>query len=77
MRDPADADSLIPSVTAAQVAKLIQDGIISGGMIPKVQSAVESLGKGVGAVHLIDGRLAHSLLLEVFSSLGHGTEILP
>ncbi len=77
MRDPAAADSLIPSVTSAQIAKLIEDEIISGGMIPKVQSAVDSLGKGVGAVHLIDGRVAHSLLLEVFSTLGHGTEILP
>lgn len=77
MRDPSAADSLIPSVTSAQIAKLIADEIISGGMIPKVQSAVESLGKGVGSVHLIDGRIAHALLLEVFSSLGHGTEILP
>ena len=77
MRDPSTADSLIPSVTSEQVAKLIEDEIISGGMIPKVQSAVESLGQGVGAVHLIDGRIAHALLLEIFSSLGHGTEILP
>lgn len=77
MRDPSTADSLIPSVTSAQITKLIEDGIISGGMIPKVQSAVDSLGKGVGAVHLIDGRIAHSLLLEIFSTLGYGTEILP
>ena len=77
MRDPTAADSLIPSVTSAQVARLIEEEVISGGMIPKVQSAVESLGRGVGSVHLIDGRIAHSLLLEIFSSLGHGTEILP
>lgn len=77
MRDPANKDSLIPSVTSAQIAKLLEDDIISGGMIPKVQSAVEALGRGVSRVHFIDGRLAHSLLLEVLSSLGVGTEIVP
>lgn len=77
MRDPTDVASLIPSVSSAQITKLMADEIISGGMIPKVQSAVEALGEGVGAVHFIDGRLAHSLLREVFSQHGAGTEIVP
>lgn len=77
MRDPADPESLIPSVTSAQIAKLVEDEIIAGGMIPKVQSAVDALGQGVGKVHFIDGRVAHALLLEIFSSRGVGTEIVP
>ncbi len=77
MRDPSQADSLIPSVNREAAAKLIKDGIIEGGMIPKVESASEALSKGVGKVHLIDGRLAHALLLEVFTDSGVGTEIAP
>ena len=77
MRDPSRADSLIPSVNREDVRKLVKDGIIEGGMIPKVESASEALGKGVGKVHLIDGRLAHALLLEVFTDSGVGTEIAP
>ncbi len=77
MRDPSQVDSLIPSVNRETVGKLIKDGIIEGGMIPKVESASEALGKGVGKVHLIDGRLAHALLLEVFTDSGVGTEIIP
>ena len=77
MRDPSQADSLIPSVNREAAAKLIKDGIIEGGMIPKVESASEALGKGVGKVHLIDGRLAHALLLEIFTDAGVGTEIAP
>ena len=77
MRDPSQADSLIPSVTRGMVRKLIKDGIIEGGMIPKVESAADALGKGVGKVHLIDGRLAHALLLEIFTDSGVGTEIAP
>ena len=77
MRDPAERDSLIPSVTSAQITKLLADGIITGGMIPKVSSAVDALGRGVGRVHFTDGRLAHALLREVFSNRGVGTEIVP
>ena len=77
MRDPTQADSLIPSVNRDLIGKLIKDEIIEGGMIPKVESAAEALGKGVGKVHLIDGRVAHSLLLEIFTNSGIGTEIVP
>ena len=77
MRNQSQVDSLIPSVDRASIARLIKDEIIEGGMIPKVESAVSALGNGVAAAHLIDGRVAHSLLLEVFTDSGIGTEILP
>lgn len=77
MRDPTERDSLIPSVTSAQIAKLLADEIITGGMIPKVKSAVDALARGVGRVHFTDGRLSHALLRAVFSNLGVGTEIVP
>lgn len=77
MRDPANKDSLIPSVTRAQIEKLVADEIITGGMIPKVESATHALREGVGKVHFIDGRTPHALLVEVFSNAGIGTEILP
>jgi acetylglutamate kinase len=76
MRDPADKSSLIPSVTKAQIDKLISTGIISGGMLPKVESALSAIKQGVQKVHFIDGRTPHALLLEVFTNQGIGTEIV-
>lgn len=76
MRDVKDPNSLIPTVTRENAARLIADEIIEGGMIPKVQSAVAALGQGVGKVHLIDGRIPHALLLEMFTTRGIGTEIV-
>lgn len=76
MRDPKEKDSLIPTVSQELIAKLIDDEIIEGGMIPKAESAVAALEKGVGKVHLIDGRIGHSLLLEIFTNAGVGTEIV-
>ena len=75
MRDPSDRESLIPSVTLAQIEKLVADGVITGGMIPKVESAARALRQGVEKVHFIDGRTPHALLVEVFSNKGVGTEI--
>ena len=75
MRDPNDRESLIPSVTLAQIEKLVADGVITGGMIPKVESAADALRQGVEKVHFIDGRTPHALLVEVFSNKGIGTEI--
>ena len=75
MRDPKDGATLIPSLDPAGVEKLKKDGVISGGMIPKVDSALESLRGGVGKVHLIDGRIPHALILEIFTDVGIGTEI--
>ncbi len=74
-RDPEDADSLIPSLNPKQIAQLKRDGVIAGGMIPKVDSALESLANGVGKVHFLDGRESHALLLELFTDAGIGTEI--
>lgn len=77
MRDVKDPNSLIPTVNRENAARLIEDNIIKGGMIPKVQSAVEAINDGVGKVHLIDGRIPHALLLEIFTTGGIGTEIVP
>ncbi len=75
MRDPAEKESLIPAVNAQMIATLIADRVIDGGMIPKVESAMKAIERGVGKVHLIDGRVAHALLLEIFTNDGIGTEI--
>jgi acetylglutamate kinase len=74
-RDKNDPDSLIHSLTAAEANGLIEDGSIESGMIPKVQACLEALEHGVHKVHIIDGRLRHSLLLEVYTSKGVGTQI--
>ena len=76
MKDPKDESTLIHSLKADEVEGLIADGTISGGMIPKVRSSVEALRAGVGKVHMIDGRIPHSLLLEIFTTEGIGTEIV-
>jgi acetylglutamate kinase len=71
-----DPESLIHSLTAPEARALIASGAIESGMIPKVQACLETLEKGVRKVHVIDGRLRHSLLLEVYTSKGVGTEIV-
>lgn len=76
MRDPTDKESLIPSVTREEIEQLREDEIITGGMIPKVESALHALTQGVEKVHFIDGRTPHSLLLEIFTNTGVGTEIV-
>lgn len=76
MRDPKEADSLISTLSIKGVRGLIEEGIIAGGMIPKVTSAISAIEKGVKKVHFIDGRIQHSLLLEVFTNSGVGTEIV-
>jgi acetylglutamate kinase len=74
-RDPKDEASLISTLTPEQIGQLKHEGIISSGMIPKVDSALEALAGGVGKVHFLDGKQAHSLLLELFTDAGIGTEI--
>ncbi|MET3872563.1 acetylglutamate kinase [Puniceicoccus vermicola] len=76
MKDPSDPSTLISSLPDSQVAGLKSDGIIAKGMIPKVDSAVHALQNGVNRVHFIDGRMPHSLLLEIFTDKGIGTEIV-
>lgn len=76
MRDPKEADSLISTLSICDVHSLIDEEIIAGGMIPKVVSAMSAIEQGVKKVHFIDGRIQHSLLLEVFTNTGVGTEIV-
>jgi acetylglutamate kinase len=76
LSNPPDADSLISTLKISQVEDLKKKGVIDKGMRPKVQSAIRALQEGVQRVHFIDGRLAHSLLLEIFTDKGIGTEIV-
>jgi acetylglutamate kinase len=76
LSNPADPSSLISTLKTGQVEELKRRGVIDKGMRPKVQSAVRALEEGVQRVHFIDGRLAHSLLLEIFTDKGIGTEIV-
>lgn len=67
---------MIPSLSLADVERLKRDGVISGGMIPKVQCALDALATGVKKAHIIDGRTKHACLLEIFTDRGVGTEIV-
>jgi acetylglutamate kinase len=69
--------ALISTLTAAEARELIDAGSISGGMIPKVECALDALSKGVAKAHILDGRLSHSVLLEIFTDSGVGTQIVP
>lgn len=75
-RDKNDPDSLIHTLAADEARGLIASGVIESGMIPKVEACLGTLEKGVGKVHIIDGRLRHSLLLEIYTNSGVGTEIV-
>jgi acetylglutamate kinase len=74
--DHNDETKIIPTIKISEIEELIRKKIISGGMIPKVQSAIEALKAGTNKVHMIDGRIKHSLLLEIFTDKGIGTEII-
>jgi acetylglutamate kinase len=76
LSDACDPTTLIKSVTRTEADALIADGTISGGMIPKIRSAVDALSAGVRKVHFVDGRLPHALLLEIFTDGGIGTEVV-
>ena len=73
--NPDDPNSMIESINAEKARELLASGIIVGGMIPKIQACLDSLDHGVKKIHIINGRLRHSLLLEIFTSMGIGTEI--
>ena len=75
LRDPADESTLFSTLRVDSVERLKADGVISGGMLPKIDSCVDAIAGGVRKVHLVDGRMAHSLLLEIFTREGVGTEI--
>ena len=76
LQNPKDPNSLLSSLAIDEVEPLKQEGVIAQGMLPKVNSAVQALNAGVNRVHFIDGRLAHSILLEIFTDEGIGTEIV-
>ncbi len=73
LRDVSDPESLIPVVNVSEVPMLKRDGIIKGGMIPKIDCCVEAVRNGVNRAHIIDGRIEHSIILELFSDEGIGT----
>lgn len=76
LRNPEDPSTLLSSLAISEVQPLEEAGVISAGMLPKVTSAVEALKAGVNRVHFIDGRMPHSILLEIFTDQGIGTEIV-
>jgi len=76
LSDPKDPGSLIHSINREAAEGLIADGTVSGGMIPKIRSAIDALNAGVRKVHFVDGRQPHALLLEIFTDGGIGTEIV-
>ena len=74
--DVNDPESLIHSLTASEARRLIANGTIAAGMIPKIEGCLETLEQGVKKIHIIDGRLRHSLLLEIYTTSGVGTELV-
>ena len=75
MRDINDSNSIMSFINAEKIKGLIEDGTISGGMIPKVECCMEGIRKGVNNVHILDGRVEHCLILEIFTPEGIGTMI--
>jgi acetylglutamate kinase len=75
-RDKKDPNTLMHSLTSGEARRLISSGVIESGMIPKVEACLETIDRGVRKVHIIDGRLRHSLLLEIYTTSGVGTEII-
>ncbi len=76
LRDPTNEHSLISTLTVDEIEKLKKDKIIQGGMIPKVNSCIKTLQGGVHKTHIIDARIQHAILLEIFTDLGVGTQII-
>lgn len=73
LRDPSDESTLIPEINVSMVPRLVKDGVISGGMIPKVDCCVEAVRSGVHSTVILDGRIPHSILIELLSDEGIGT----
>ena len=76
LRDPADEGTLIPVVGLSDVPQLVREGVIRGGMIPKIECCLEAVRSGVERTHILDGRIPHSILIEMLSDQGIGTMIL-
>ena len=75
--DMEDPESHISEITSSDLQNLIDNGTISGGMIPKAQACLEAVEAGVGSAHMVDGRISHVILLELFTDSGIGTMVLP
>jgi acetylglutamate kinase len=75
LRDVSDPESLITTASADELDKLIDEGVLTGGMIPKIRSCTEAVRKGVAHAHILDGRVPHALLLEMFTRDGIGTMV--
>jgi acetylglutamate kinase len=76
LRDPKDEETLIHVVHTYEVPKLVEEGVISGGMIPKMECCVQAIHGGVDRVHILDGRIPHSILIELLSDKGIGTMMI-
>ena len=76
LRDRDDPESLIDQLSLSEARELINDGVVAGGMVPKTECCIRALAQGVRAAHILDGRVPHSLLLEVFTNSGIGTMVL-
>ena len=75
-KDPKDPNTLISELQIFEAKKLMEDGFIGGGMLPKLNNCIDAIENGVSRVHILDGRIAHCLLLEIFTNKGIGTAIL-
>jgi len=75
-KDPKDPSALISELTVSEARELITEGFIGGGMLPKLNNCIDAIENGVSRVHILDGRIAHCLLLEIFTNKGIGTAIL-
>ena len=75
-KDPKDPSTLISELEVKEAKELIADGYIGGGMLPKLQNCIDAIESGVSRVHILDGRIPHCLLLEIFTNKGIGTAIL-
>ena len=76
LQDRHDPDSLIRQLTLAEARQLIRDGVVAGGMTPKTECCIRALAQGVAAAHIVDGRVPHALLLEIFTDSGIGTMVV-
>jgi acetylglutamate kinase len=76
LRNPQDPESLISILKLSEIEELKRKGVIAGGMLPKIQCCYESVQGGVGSTHIIDGRLPHAILLEIFTDSGVGTMVI-
>ena len=74
-KDPKDSSTLISELNVSEGKKLMEDGFIGGGMLPKLHNCIDAIENGVSRVHILDGRIPHCLLLEIFTNKGIGTAI--